>query len=332
MMHMRNFFILAFLLLSNPAFTQSQPQNSHKNPYGSGWECNRGFKQVGNECQKVQIPLNAVLDILGHDWECSRGFKNVGNQCVKVILPKNAGLDILGHDWECIRGFQQVGNECQKVLVPANAALDILGHDWECKRGFQRVGNECSKLTVPSNAKLDVIGNDWVCNKGFKQVGAVCHQMNDAEKKAEAEIEKAFREEIKRRQTRGVSGNHCEYEYNSRSNVCVTVKNVELNCSESYDRSYYDSCRVSVSLYVETDYRGRGYIDGRVKCEATIATAGNRGYESSETKDERWNFTLYEYDSSTRSLDINFSLSSYDKVKKARISDLTCRVRDLYAY
>jgi len=63
------------------------------------------IKQVGNECQKVQMQLNAVIDILGHDWECARGFKNAGNQCVKVILPKNTRLNILGHDWECIKGF-----------------------------------------------------------------------------------------------------------------------------------------------------------------------------------------------------------------------------------
>jgi hypothetical protein len=121
-------------------------------------------------------------------------------------------------------------------------------------------------------------------------------------------------------------------EYRSGANVCVTVKNSELNCSESYGKDYYDSCRVDVSLYIETDYRGRGYIDGRVKCEATIATVGSRGYESSDTNDERWNFSLYANDSSSRSIDIDFSFSSYDKIRKVRISDLTCRVVDLYVY
>jgi hypothetical protein len=329
---MRIFSHFFLIFCCAAAFAQALPQNSHKNPYGGGWECNRGFKQVGNECQKVQVPANAVLDILGHDWECARGFRNSGNQCVKVQIPANAGLDILGHDWECLRGFQRVGNECQKVQMPANAGLDILGHDWECKRGFKRVGNECVKLTIPVNASIDILGHDWICNKGFKRVASECQQMTDSEKKAEAERDKSIREEIKRRQARGARGNHCDSEYSSGANVCVTVKNAELDCSESYDRTSYSSCRVEVSLYVETDYRGRGYIDGRVKCEVSLSTAGSSGYESTQTNDERWNFSLYANDSSTRSLDIDFSFSSYDKIRKVRISDLTCRVRDLYVY
>ena len=329
---MRNIFLLALMLIYSSAFSQSLPQNSHKNSFGAGWECNRGFKQVGNECLKVQIPPNAVLDILGHDWECARGFRNSGNQCIKVQIPLNAGLDILGHDWECLRGFQRVGSECQKVQLPANAGLDILGHDWECKRGFKRVGNECTKVTIPTNASIDALGHDWICNKGYKKASSECQPMTVAEKKAEADRDKSIREEIKSRQARGARGNHCDSEYSSGANVCVTVKNAELNCSESYARGNYDSCRVGVSLYVETDYRGHGYVDGRVKCEVSLATVGSGGYESSQSNDERWSFSLYANDSSTRSLDIDFSFSSYEKIRKVRISDLTCRVRDLYVY
>jgi hypothetical protein len=331
-LNMRITRLIFLIFFCGTAFSQTLPQNAHKNPFGGGWECNRGFKQVGNECQKVQLPANVVLDILGHDWECARGFKNTGGQCIKVQIPANAGLDILGNDWECLRGYKRAGNECQKVQLPTNAVLDILGHDWECKRGFKRSGNECGKLTIPANASIDISGNDWTCNKGFKRSASECQQMTDSEKKSEADRDKALREEIKRRQARGARGNHCDSEYKSGANVCVTVRNAELDCSESYDGSSYDSCRVEVSLYVETDYRGRGYIDGRVKCEATVSAVGSRGYESTQTNDERWNFSLYANDSSTRSIDIDFSFSSYDKVRKVRISDLTCRVRDLYAY
>lgn len=269
-LNMKISHLIFSILLCSTAFSQTLSQNAHKNPFGGGWECNRGFKQVGNECQKVQLPANAVLDILGNDWEC--------------------------------------------------------------KRGFKRTGNECGKLTIPANASIDILGNDWICNKGFKRSASECQQMADGEKKSEADRDKALRDEIKRRQARGARGNHCDSEYRSGANVCVTVKNAELACSEAYDGSSYDSCRVEVSLYIETDYRGRGYVDGRVKCEASVSTMGSSGYESTQTNDERWSFSLYANDSSTRSIDIDFSFSNYDKVRKVWISDLTCRVRDLYTY
>lgn len=324
--------VASLLLLCNYSNAQNIPTNAHKNPYGGGWECDRGFKQVGNECSRVSIPANASLDILGHDWECNRGFKRSGNECTKVNIPQNAGLDILGHDWECNRGFRRVGNECSKVQVPSNAGLDVLGHDWECNRGFKRSGNECVKLTLPANATLDVLGHDWVCIKGYKRVSQECKQMTDAEKTAQAEFEKNIRREMQRRQAMGARGEHCDSEYSSGANVCVTVKRAELDCSESYDRSHYDSCQADISLYIETDYRGRGYIDGRVKCEVTVAATGARGYESSESNEERWNFSLYANDSATKTIEVDFSFSSYDKVRKVRISDVSCRVRDLYAY
>jgi hypothetical protein len=262
--------ILALLFISNSVFPQNLPQNSHKNSFDQNWECNKGFKRLGSECQKVQIPVNASLDFSGHDWECNKGFK-------------------------------RLGSECQKVQIPVNASLDFSGHDWEC-------------------------------NKGFKRLGGECREMTGAEKTADSDRDKAVREEIKRRQVSGVRGNHCDSESISGANVCVTVKNSELNCSEAYDGTYYDGCQVELSIYVETDYRGRGYVDGRVKCEASVATIGASGYESNQTNDERWNFTLYPNDTSRRSIEIDFSFSSYDKIRKVRVSDVTCRVRDLYVY
>src|SRR5437870_793199 len=69
------------------------PQNAHPNSYGSGWECNRGYRVSGTGCVPVILPANAKLDYYGHDWECSRGYRVSGNQCVPVSLPANAKLD-----------------------------------------------------------------------------------------------------------------------------------------------------------------------------------------------------------------------------------------------
>lgn len=50
------------------------PQNARLNYLGNGWECNRGFYRVGNECQPVQLPRYATLDVYGSGWVCQRGY------------------------------------------------------------------------------------------------------------------------------------------------------------------------------------------------------------------------------------------------------------------
>ena len=99
--------------------------------------------QQQNNKLKPSMPANSKLDYSGHDWECKRGFRQVGNECESVRIPANAKIDYLGHDWECNRGFRQVGNECESVRIPANAKIDYLGHDWECRPGFQQIGQQC---------------------------------------------------------------------------------------------------------------------------------------------------------------------------------------------
>lgn len=294
---------LAFLLAMTSclSYAQHTPQNAHKSPYTSGWQCNRGFQQVSQECQKVVIPKNASLDFLGNDWVCNRGFGRVGNECQKVVIPNNAGLDFLGNNWECNKGFQRVGAECQKVVIPANAVLDFLGHDWECKKGFKRIGSGCQTLT-------------------------------DNEKKLLAEQTKAIQQEINRRKTKGVNGNHCDVEYKSGANVCLTVRDASLRCSESYSGTYYDRCRVEVSYGSETDYRGGGYIDGQVRCEVTISASSGQGYASSKSQDEQRNISLFAFGSDSQSMDFSFSFSEYDAITNVRIRDVSCRLSDLFLY
>jgi hypothetical protein len=35
---------------------QGIPANARKSTFGSGWECNRGFGQSGNQCVAVEVP------------------------------------------------------------------------------------------------------------------------------------------------------------------------------------------------------------------------------------------------------------------------------------
>ena len=92
--------------------SSGMPANAHVDVYGTGWDCNRGFRKSGNECVEVKIPLNANIDVYGSGWDCDRGYRKVGNECVPVKVPENAHIDVYGSGWDCDREYQQVGNEC----------------------------------------------------------------------------------------------------------------------------------------------------------------------------------------------------------------------------
>ena len=250
----------------------------------------------------------------------------------KVTLPPNAGIDIYGSGWTCNRGFKQVGSECQKVTLPQNAGIDIYGSGWTCNRGFKQVGSECQKVTLPQNAGIDIYGSGWTCNRGFKQVGNECQKLSENEMKAVVERERVVAEELNRRRAQGVSGQHCDTESKSGANVCVTVRDAEIGCSETFSKSYFDSCKVEVSFRVETDYKGSGYIDGKIKCEVDISTSGRSGYETSMTDDEKKSISLYAFGSENRSVEVDFSFSSFNEIRKVRVTSANCRVRDLSLY
>ncbi len=191
---MKNFpFYLLILFFSAISFADGIPNNAHKNPYSSGWSCDKGFKKSGNSCVAVNIPKNAKLTYLGNNWECIKGYKKSGNSCVAVNIPKNAKLTYLGNNWECQKGFKKSGNSCVAVNIPKNAKLTYLGNNWECQKGFKKSGNSCIAVTLPDNAKLSYLGNSWECNKNFKKSSNSCVKMTAIEIKKQQEIEQAVR-------------------------------------------------------------------------------------------------------------------------------------------
>ena len=139
---MKHMILLIFCFWAVSSSAQDIPKNAHKNTYGTGWECDRGYYKSGNECLQVQIPENAQLNYYGHGWECKRGFYKSGKKCLPVQIPKNAQLNYYGHGWECKRGFYKFGSKCVAVQIPENAQLNYYGHGWECKRGFYKSGNK----------------------------------------------------------------------------------------------------------------------------------------------------------------------------------------------
>ena len=144
--------------------------------------------------------------------------------------------------------------------------MNAYGSDWTCKKGFYKSGKECLKVNIPQNGKLNAYGSDWICKDGYKKSSNNCQKMTQQELKEQAQMRKKLAVEIKKRQAKG----HCEIEYKTGAEVCVRITNGDLDCDESYTGNYYDSCEVSLTYRVETNYSGGAYIDADIKCEVEI--------------------------------------------------------------
>jgi len=150
------------------------PLNAHPNYSGTGWECDRGYRELGGECVAVQVPVNAQLSYSGHGWDCQRGYGEVGNQCLSVVLPANAQLNYSGHGWDCQRGYREEGSQCLPVMLPTNAQLNYSGHGWDCERGYREEDSQCLPVVLPAYAQLNYSGHGWDCQRGYREAGNQC--------------------------------------------------------------------------------------------------------------------------------------------------------------
>ncbi|ASY61814.1 hypothetical protein SJ05684_c03470 [Sinorhizobium sojae CCBAU 05684] len=170
------------LLYSPGAFGQATPPvpaNAVASRYGSGWECDRGFRRQGDSCVAVMAPDHAFLtnESFGKGWECHYGFAENGNGCLAVQVPANAYLDpYYGDRWQCMRGHRRNDTGCELIDLPDNAFLtdSTFNEGWECERGYQNVGRKCAALIVPEHAYLTTSGNEWICDRGFEKKDKAC--------------------------------------------------------------------------------------------------------------------------------------------------------------
>ena len=58
------------------------PENAHAGSYGSGWECDRGYRAVDEACRALKLPENAHLDYSGNGWDCNRPYREQQDRCV----------------------------------------------------------------------------------------------------------------------------------------------------------------------------------------------------------------------------------------------------------
>jgi hypothetical protein len=71
------------LLFVFSALAQPIPRHAHAVDHLWKWECNRGYIQNRNECIKVKIPKNGILNEDGHTWNCLEGFEKYRDVCKK---------------------------------------------------------------------------------------------------------------------------------------------------------------------------------------------------------------------------------------------------------
>jgi len=149
------------LILVIPTRAEPVPKNAHKKIFGTGWECNHGYRKSGDQCVAVQPPKNATLDFSGHRWKCNSGYRKTGNQCLKVKVPPNAKLNYLGNGWTCINGFIESDDSCvaKKTATDDEVRQLIIGRsiasypgNCPCPYFSDRAGRSCGRRSAYSRA------------------------------------------------------------------------------------------------------------------------------------------------------------------------------------
>lgn len=145
------------------------PANATAMSYGSGWHCDRGYREIEGACAAILVPPNAFATnySFGSGWMCSHGYRQVEEACMAVDVPLNGYLDESGDGWRCGRGYREMEDGCAAILVPQNGYLtdSSYGVGWECDRGYRAVGDACVAIEIQENAHLRNSGSCWECSR-----------------------------------------------------------------------------------------------------------------------------------------------------------------------
>jgi len=124
----------------------------------------------------------------------------------------------------------------------------------------------------------------------------------------------------------GTGQQTCETEYKSGAKVCLSVGKPDLDCDENFDRTYYDSCEVTLNYDLQTDYRGQAYIDADVSCKVEVSYEPDQLYIKSDSDRSSNSHSLYANGSDSGYADFSFQFSSFDEVRKVEIDSAECRI------
>lgn len=172
------------LSLSGNAFAQESPlqvpANATARQYGSGWDCDQGYREREGTCAVVGLPANAFPTnySFGPGWECSHGYRSTEDSCAAIAVPSNGYLDDSGDSWKCNRGYRAVDDRCVVIHVPESGYLtdSSVGTGWACNRGYRAVDDVCVAIEVPEHGYLwDVsYGSGWRCERGYRAFEEAC--------------------------------------------------------------------------------------------------------------------------------------------------------------
>lgn len=169
--------LLAFLAAPGAGLAQSAsamiPENSRAKSYGSGWDCNEGYRAHGEDCAAIVVPDNAYRtnSSYGNGWRCRRGYREIDETCAAIEIPADAFLNASGDRWTCERGFRKMNEDCAAIKIPVNGYLvdSSYGPGWTCERGYRAVEDACIAVELPANAHLDYSGHDWDCDRPYRR-------------------------------------------------------------------------------------------------------------------------------------------------------------------
>lgn len=294
--------------------------------------CLLGFGFLVNQATAQQIPQNASKNTYGSGWTCNRGFQKSGSDCLKIKLPANASLNYTGNGWNCNRGYFKSGEQCSPVEVPANGSLNYAGNGWICNKGYAKDGGECKQITLPENAVLDITGNNWACKPDFVKQGQVCRQMTTTEKAVQDERARRVQAALEARRAQIAAGQHCDTEYRSGAEVCLSITNREFDCQKAIFGDYYQSCEVQISYQLQTNYRGNSSVEAYFECSADISYSGKNIFGGSDSSSERKRISLFANDTSRGTVNLNFSFAIFAEATRAQVVSTSCRIRDLNLY
>lgn len=214
--------------------------------------------------------------------------------------------------------------------LPSNSHANPYGGGWQCNKGYRKSGAQCVAVQLPANAQLNVFGNDWECQKGYRKSDAQCVPMTADELRAQAERERAILLELQRRRAQGVSGEDCETEYKTGAEVCVSVTDASLDCTEDFSRNTYQGCDVELSYEVSTNYSGGSYLDADIECEVEIEYTGrNMILRQTDSDSDSDSHSLYANGDESGSMTFDFSFGYPTEVTQARVESASCDVTDV---
>lgn len=127
---------------------------------------------------------------------------------------------------------------------------------------------------------------------------------------------------------RGVAGTGDSYRTSRGADFTVSVSDADLDCNEGFDGGY-DSCTVTVSFDVHTDYNGNDNPSVEVECEADLSYATRDGFMMPASEEE--SETVYLYSGYTsESVEIEFRFFAVEPVTRVQLNDVSCTISSVY--